>query len=94
MTRSKLHLFDPRVSVKSDTGVRISRPTLAMLEECRAWVLAQMWARPTLRPQQWDGKLTQDEALRLILHHFAEAFGVPLNTDAREDTCDPSDSPA
>lgn len=88
MTTRKLRLFDPRVSVKAETGVRISRPTLAWIEEIRAWLLEQMWARPTLRPAQWDGKLSQDEALRLILHQFAEAYGVPLNTDEREEACE------
>lgn len=94
MANRKLKVFDPRNRHKTETGLRISRPTLAMFEECRSWLLSQLWSRPSLRPDKWDGKLTQDEALRLILLQFADVFNVPLNTDEREPCTSSDDSPA
>lgn len=91
MPKRKLKVFNPINRHKTETGLRISRPSLAQFEEVRSWLLAQMWSRPSLRPPQWDGKLTQDEALRLILAQFADAFGVPLNSDEREEPCSTGD---
>lgn len=91
MAHRKLRAFEPRSPAKADTGVRISKPTLAMIEEVRSFLLQELWANAHLRPEGWDGKLSQDSALRLILMGFADAYGCPLNTDERWETCGESD---
>lgn len=85
MTKRRLRLYDPRVRVKAETGVRISRPTLAWIEEIRSWLLQELWSNKELRPADWDGKLSHDECLRMVLRSFSVAYGVPLNTDGRGD---------
>jgi hypothetical protein len=91
LTKRRLRVFDPRVRVKAETGVRVSTPTLAMLDGVVSWLTQEFWTHRELRPPDWNGKLTRDEALRYVLTLFGQAYGCPMHTDPREEPCSESD---